>query len=98
MKRMLCLTVLVLLALGFATQLGAYERIECTICHGLDTWTNYVHVGCPVGPPWPDWDEECESEDGLLPPRTTQCPYCSEEEVEPLYAWCNDCFISQFWP
>jgi hypothetical protein len=98
MMRRLAFAVLVLLALGLASQSQAQTRIQCPVCEGSNTWAHFFHDDCVNGIPpwWPQWDEEAYSDNGKPPPYESPCPACSEM-IEADYCRCNDC-AATFWP
>jgi hypothetical protein len=72
MRRMLALTLLVLLAAGLAFQLRADPlRWQCPRCQGYNTWS--VHH-CPYDG---EFEAECWSEEANPPPDPAPCPECS---------------------
>jgi RNA polymerase subunit RPABC4/transcription elongation factor Spt4 len=96
MQRTLALSLLVLLALGFASQIRA-EYITCPNCESNEhTWTHYFHYECPYGG-HQGWDERAESPTGNPPPVQRNCPDCGWL-VDGEYCYCNVCPVSQFWP
>ena len=98
MMRRLAFAVLVLLAMGLASQSQAQVRIQCPVCEGWNTWAHFFHDDCPNGIPpwWPQWDEEAYSDDGYPPPYQSPCHACLEM-IDAEYCRCNDC-AATFWP
>jgi hypothetical protein len=94
MRHTLALTILALLALGFASQAQAQQRIACYKCQGLDTWAHYYCDVCPY--PGTEWNSEAYSDNGLCPPYDEECPVC-HYETWASYCWCKDCVVSKFW-
>ncbi len=99
MKRMLCLTVLVLLALGMASQLQAQYYIRCPFCE-MDTATFavYYHYECPY--PHDPWEVRAVSDqgNGLPPPVKVNCIHCGAPGIVAIEVYCRPCDNTPFWP
>jgi hypothetical protein len=95
MQRILTLSFLALLALGFASQLQAQVRIQCPRCQSLDTYGHYKCLYCPGSV---EWDSAAYSNNGLPPPYQTRCYQCSTL-ADAVYCWDPDCTKAlPFWP
>jgi len=100
-KNKLAYVLLALLLAGLAGLLQA-DRIRCPDCEHYNTWSHYVHVGCPNGSPpnWPQWNQEAMAPDTLEvpPPLPGVCPLCAQA-VGASFCWCGDESTSEpFWP
>jgi hypothetical protein len=97
MQRILTLTFLVLLALGFASQVQAQVRVQCWRCSSFDTYGHYKCTNPDHHHPV-EWDEAAWSDSSSCPPYKAQCPQCGWW-VDAEYCWDPDCTKSNpFWP
>jgi hypothetical protein len=96
MRRILALTLLVLLAAGFASQLRADPlRWQCPRCQQYNTWSRHFCDECTEA-----FLVECWSEGGARPPDSAPCPQCSTMWAADWVECHSDiCWtLGPFWP
>ena len=101
MRRVLTLSILVLLAMGFASQLRADYRVACPVCtYNTHTTAWYECPGCEY-----IWGEDAYSTTGYVPPRDSECPPeppgCGGYDgISPFEMTCNHplCIGGVVWP
>ena len=83
MRRTLTLSILVLFALGFASQLFADYPVECPVCNNnTHTIALYECTACEY-----QWQEDAYSSTGYVPPRDEDCPPAGCGTIDNVPAW-----------